>query len=317
MGKLAKLFMFLIFVVAFGLPRVAVDIHDRMKSQTETITELGDSLEDAEEKLVASEESRRILKDELDAKKRKLAQTEENLASARHQASIAKAQLRRKEKELNTNVDKVEKLLQDVMKLEEEKSVLEAKVAKEAAGTEAARGISGTEVPGQVRGAKEEFIEHGKVIAVSGDRLLTLNLRGGIGLDEATPSFFVHRGGRVLGKATVKKMHALTVVVETAGGELLRRLKQGDIVQVGEGKLLIPEALEGRVVQISRHGFLSIDVNVKLQPVSQPVFLVYRDGNLVGKVRVQKVISLFVITELGDKTSRMRIARGDYLRTLR
>ena len=155
------------------------------------------------------------------------------------------------------------------------------------------------------------------MVAVSGNRLLTLNLRGGIRLDETTPSFFVHRGGRVLGKAAVKRIHALTVVVETADGELLNRLKEGDLVQVEGDKLPIPELLEGRVVQISRHGFLSIDINVKSQPVSQPVFLVYRGGKFVGRVRAKKVISLFAITELGTKTSRMRIARGDYLRTPR
>jgi hypothetical protein len=317
MGKLAKLFMFLIFVVAFGFPRVAVDVHDRMKSQTETITELGDSLKDSEEKLVASEESRETLAIELDAEKSKRVRAEKDLASARRQASIAKAQLTRKEKELSTNLDKVEKLLQDVIKLEEEKSTLEAKVAKEAAETGTARRIPGAGESGEVPGAKEEFAQHGKVVAVLGSRLLTLNLRGGIGLDETTPSFFVHRGGRVLGKATVKRIHALTVVVETADRELLDRLKEGDLVQVEGDKLPIPELLEGKVVQISRHGFLSIDVNVKSQPVSQPVFLVYRNGKFVGRVRVKKVISLFAITELGTKTSRMRIAQGDYLRTPR
>jgi hypothetical protein len=314
MGKLAKLFMFLIFVIAFGLPRVAVDVRDRMKSQTEMITELGGSLKDAEEKLVASEESRRILEDELDAKKRKLAQTEEDLASARQQARIAKARLSRKEKELKTSLDKMENLLQDVMKLEGEKSVLEAKVVKE---TGVVRRVPGTEQPGETSGAGEEFTQHGKVVAVSGSRLLTLNLHGGMGLGEATPSFFVHRGGRVLGKVTVKKMHALTVVVETADRELLGQLKQGDTVEVGGDKLLIPESLEGKVVQISRHGFLSIDVNMKSLAGSQPVFLVYRGGNFVGEVRAQKVVSMFMITELGAKTYRMRIAQGDYLRAPR
>ena len=314
MGKLAKLFMFLIFVVAFGLPRVAVDVHDRMKSQTETITELGGSLKEAESKLIASEESRKALATELDGEKSKRVQAEKNLASARQQASIAKARLSRKEKELKTSLDKMEKLLQDVVKLEGEKSVLEAKVAKEPG---AVRRVPGTEQPGETSGVKEDVAQHGKVVAISGSRLLTLNLHGGMGLGEAAPSFFVHRGGRVLGKVTVKKMHALTVVVETADRELLGHLKQGDTVQVERDKLLIPESLEGKVVQISRHGFLSIDVNMKSQPDSQPVFLVYRGGNFVGKVRAQKVVSMFMITELGSKTYRMRIVQGDYLRAPR
>ncbi len=314
MGKLAKLFMFLIFVVAFGLPRVAVGVHDRMKSQTETITELGGSLKNAEDELVASEESKEALTVELDTEKSKRVQAEKNLASARRQASEAKTLLRKKEKELNTSLDKMENLLQDVIKLEEEKSALEAKVEKE---TEAVQRVPGTEEPGEISGAGEDFALHGKVIAVSGNRLLTLNLHGGIGPDEAAPSFFVHRGGRVLGKVTVKKMHALTVVVETSDRELLERLKQGDVVQVGEGKLLIPESLEGKVVQVSRHGFLSIDINMKPMQGSQPVFLVYRGGNLVGKVKAQKVVSMFMVTELGAKTYRMRIAQGDYLRAPR
>ncbi len=312
MGKLAKLFMFLIFVVAFGLPRVAIDITDRIRNRDETITDLRDTLKDTEEKLVASEESRRILEDELDAKKRKLAQTEEDLASTRRQLSITKGELSRKKEELSTCIGEREKLRQNVKKLEEEKSALEAQLHKVNEALTAIKRSIGIKVDAEATEGGKELSEQGKIIGISGSRFLTISLRTTVG-GRAVPSLFVHRGGKVVGEAVVTKVHGAAVVVEAGDEKFLERLMEGDQVRVEGEQLLIPELLEGAVYEVSRRGFVSIDTDRKLQKKLRPVFLVYRDGDFIGKVVSEKTISLFVIVEL--RVGRgARIIRGDYLR---
>ena len=128
------------------------------------------------------------------------------------------------------------------------------------------------------------------------------------------PTLFVHRRGKVLGKVAVRGIHEATVVIETSDEELLRQVRAGDMIEL-EGEELLPGGfLEGRVSTVSLHSFAGIDIDRESRGILSPVFLIYRGGELVGRLKSEKVVSLVVVAELGVATYGMRIARGDYLR---
>jgi hypothetical protein len=153
----------------------------------------------------------------------------------------------------------------------------------------------------------------GRVAGVYGNRYITISLNSRIG--DVTSPVFVHRRGRVLGKAALKNVYAATIVVEAADRGLLKKISAGDLVRLEGEKLLQPEFFEGRVSKISPHSFASIEVDRRAQFAAQPVFLIYRGNDVLGRIKSQKVISLVIVAELGGIKPGLRIAPKDYLRT--
>lgn len=316
MGKLAKFFLLIIFLIAVCLPPVAVKISDVISQCKQEATKLGENLKDTEGKLQRSEEEKDELSTTLDAEKKKAARLARNLSSMKQQLGSIKAELKKKAADLNSCVSERKKLEQQLRKLQEEKSVLEKKLLEEAEELAALKKIAdeGEIITTTTTANKPEKVPSklGKVLGTYGSRFMTVGLSAKIG--GGTPALFVHRRGKVLGKVVVKEIHEATVVIETDDKELLKQVKAGDMVELEGEELLSGSFLEGRVSTVSLHGFAGIDIDRESRVTLKPVFLIYRGGELVGSLSTEKVVSLVVVVELGTATYGMRIARGDYLR---
>ena len=318
MGKLAKLFLLIIFLIAVCFPPVTVKVSDVINQCKQEAAKLGENLKDTEGKLRTSEEERDELNATLDAEKEKSAGLARSLSSVEQQLGSVKAELKRKAADLNRCVSERKKLEQQSRKLQEEKSALEEKLLKEAEELAALKKIAEEfetrekEPAVSIRPVQEIVYRKGKLLGTYGSRFMTVGLGSKIG--GGTPTLFVHRRGKVLGKVAVRRIHEATVVIETNDEELLRQIRAGDRVEL-EGEELLPGGfLEGRVSTVSLHGFAGIDIDREPRGILNPVFLIYRGEELVGRLESEKVVSLIVVAELGAATYGMRIARGDYLR---
>lgn len=316
MGKLAKLFLLIIFLIAVCLPPVTVKVSDVINQRKQEIAKLGENLKDTEGKLRTSEEERDELSATLDAEKKKSAELARSLSFVERQLASVKAELKKKVADLNSCVSERKKLEQQSRKLQEEKSALEEKLLKETEELAALKKIvdRGEVITTTATANEREKVSSklGKVLGTYGSRFMTVGLCAKIG--GGAPVLFVHRRGKVLGKVVVRRLHEATVVIETSDEELLRQVRAGDIIEL-EGEELLPgEFLEGRVSTVSLHGFAGIDINKESRGILNPVFLIYRGGELVGRLESEKVVSLVVVAELGVATYGMRIARGDNLR---
>ena len=132
MGKLAKLFLLIIFLIAVCLLPVAVKVSDVINQRRQEAAKLGENLKDTEGKLRISEEERDELTTTLDAEREKSAGLARSLSSMERQLGSVKAELKKKAADLNRCVSERKKLEQQSRKLQEEKSVLEEFLLKEA-----------------------------------------------------------------------------------------------------------------------------------------------------------------------------------------
>ncbi len=316
MGKLGKFFLFLIFLIAAVFPPVAVKVRDTMQNQGEEITQFEVKAKGTEEKLQDAREEKKSLKTALDSEKRERAGVEKQLNSTKQQLSTVKDELKKKEADLNSCIVEREKLRENAKKLQEGKSPLEKELAKLTQELNTLKlGASFEKPPTDVTPGRE--MKHvpgrGRVAGVYGNRYLTISLSSKIG--NVTSPIFVHRRGRVLGKTALKKVHGATVVIEAAERELLKKIREGALVQLEGDELLQPELFEGRVSKISPLGFASIEVHRRVQTTAQPVFLIYREDNVVSRIKARRVVSLVIVAELGDIKPGIRVAPKDYLRT--
>ena len=316
MGKLAKILVFLILVIAILSLTIAVKVRDIMNKQEEDIAGLKTDVEETQEKLRITEEEKKAVEGELDTEKKERAKVQRELDLTKQNLSSVQDELRRKEVELNKCVIEKRKLEEQMKQFTEGEAALVERVAKltdelnnlKLSGT----GTEGYDVPDEGEGPPER----GRVEGIYGNRFVTITLNSKIG--DVTSPTFVYRRGKVLGKVTLNKVHSARVVIEAEEGELLENISEGDVVELeGEETLLRPELFEGRVATASRHDFVTIEVATPAHMIRQPSFVIYKGNEAVGTIKSTRIVYLVVVAELGGVKRRMRIAPKDYLRTPR
>ncbi len=316
MGKLSKIFLLLILLIAIAFPPVAVKVRDIMKKQGEEIAGLETDVAETEEKFRISEEERKAAEGELDTEKMERAKVERELDLTKQKLSSVQDGLSRKEAELNKCIIEKRKLEEDMKQFTKGEIALVERVARL---TEELNNLKmgGPGIEGYDDSADEEGLpERGRVEGIYGNRLLTISLRGKIG--DVTSPTFVYRRGKVLGKVTLNKVHSARVVIEAEESELLENISEGDVVELeGEETLLRPELFEGRVATTSRHDFVTIEVAAPAHMIRQPSFVIYKGDEAVGTIKSTRIVYLVVVAELGGVKRGMRIAPKDYLRTPR
>lgn len=317
MGKLAKIFLLLILLIAILSLPITVKVRDIMKNQGEEITGLETGVVETEEKLRITEEEKEAVEDELDKEKRERAKVETQLNLTKQKISSVQGELSRKEAELNKCVIEKMKLEEGTKQFTEGEAALVETVAKLTEELNKLKEI-GIEGYGKVIPDNQEKAVpgHGRIAGIYGNRFVTISLSGKIG--DVTSPAFVYRRGKLLAKVTLKRVHNATVVIEVEDSELLKDISEGDLVELeGEEMLLRPELFEGRVATVSRHDFVSIEVPRSAQMIRQPSFLIYKGNDGVSTIKSARVLSLVIVAELGGVKRGLRIAPKDYLRTPR
>ncbi len=316
MGKLAKIFLLLILLIAIAFPPVAVKVRDIMKKQGEEIAGLETDFAETEGKLRVTEEEKKAVEGELDTEKRERAKVQTELDLTKQRLSSVQNELSRKEAELNKCVIEKRQLEEQMKQFTEGEIALVERVAKlteelnnlKLGGT----GEGYDDIPNEGEGLPER----GRVEGIYGNRFVTITLNSKIG--DVTSPTFVYRRGKVLGKVTLNKVHSARVVIEAEESELLENISEGDAVELeGEETLLRPELFEGRVATASRHDFVTIEVATPAHMIRQPSFVIYKGNEAVGTIKSTRIVYLVVVAELGGVKRRMRIAPKDYLRTPR
>ena len=306
MGKLAKLFLLLIFIATLGLPPVAVKVGDIMQEQEERISTLGAKLKDTEEKLRETEEEKRKLEIALKEEQERRQKTEEELRST-------KAELKRTEDKLNSCIAERDRLKENIAKLQEEKAELEEKFAKQTKELNALKQLVSGKEEGMDLTAEGMLGADGKVIGIYGERFITLSLSDNIG--GIIPVLFHHRRGKVIGKLGIKKLYKASAVME-ADEDVLKNIAEGDLIELEGGeRLLQSELFEGRIEKVLEYGFVSIKVDKVAH--SYPVMLTYRQGKPIGEIKANNIESIVVVAELANVKPGIRIVPGDYLRAPR
>ena len=315
MGKLSKLFVFLIFIIAIGFPCVTVKVNSIMQNQETEIKQLGVSLKDTETKLQTSEEKTKSIKVTLDAEKGKRETAERNLKLTRNQLSSMKSELNKKKNQLSTWAAEKKTLQNEMSKLQNQKSQLETKYLKQAAELASLKGTITTQdiSTGPVQGEKS-IGGQGTIAGIAGNRYVTISLRKGIGLKK-NQEFFVYRRGKVLGKVNAREVYGATVVIENSDKDIVSRIIEGDLVKLDGEKLLAAGFLEGKATNVSPNGFAAINADEESRKKINPVFAIYRNGNLIGKLGSKKIVSLLVIADIvPTRGRRVRMSENDFLR---
>ncbi len=314
MGKLSKLFIFLIFIIAIGFPCVTVKVNSIMQNQETEIKQLGVSLKDTETKLQTSEEKTKSIKVTLDAEKGKRETAERNLKLTRNQLSSMRSELNKKENQLSTCAVEKKTLQNEMAKLQNQKSQLETKYLKQAAELASLKGtITTRDISTPVQGGNG-IHEQGIIAGITGNRYVTISLRKGIGLKK-NQEFFVYRRGKVLGKVNAREVCGATIVIENSDKDTVNRIIEGDLVKLDGEKLLEAGFLEGKATNVSPNGFAAINADEESREKINPVFAIYRDGNLIGKLNSKRIVSLLVIVDLVSvRGQRVKISGNDFLR---
>ena len=313
MGKLARIFLLLILLIAIAFPPVAVKVRDIMKKQGEEIAGLETDVEATQEKLRIAEEEKKAAEGELATEKKERAKVEKELDFTKQKFSSVQDELGRKEAELNKCVIEKRELEEEMKQFTKGETGLAEKLARLTEELNNLKIISGADDPNE---GEEALPERGRIEGIYGNRFVTITLNSKIG--DVTPPTFVYRRGKVLGKVTLNKVHSARVVIEVEESELLENISEGDAVELeGEETLLRPELFEGRVATASRHDFVTIEVAAPAHMIRQPSFVIYEGDEAVGTIKSTRIVYLVVVAELGGVKRRMRIAPKDYLRTPR
>lgn len=314
MGKLSKLFLFLIFVIAIGFPCVTVKVNSIMQNQETEIKQIGVSLKDTETKLQTSEEKTKSLKVTLDTEKGKRETAERNLKSTQNQLNSVKSELSKKKNQLSTCAVEKKTLQNEMTKLQNQKSEMETKYLKQAEELASLKGnITVQSISTEPEQGREGISGHGTITGVTGNRYITISMRKGIGLKK-NQEFFVYRRGKVLGKVNAREVYGATMVIENSDKDIVSRIIEGDLVKLDE-ELLAAGFLEGKAANVSPNGFAAINADEESRKKINPVFEIYRDGNLIGKLGSKRVVSLLVIVDLVPiRGSRVRMSENDFLR---
>ena len=315
MGKLSKLFIFLIFIIAVGFPCVTIKVNNMMQNQESEVKQLGVFLKDTEGKLQTSEKERGSLETSLSTEKGKRKTAERNLKSTQNQMNSVKSELSKNKNQLSTCAAEKKTLQNEMAKLQNQKSEMETKYLKQAAELASLKGnITAQNIgTGPVQGGKG-IHEQGAITGITGNRYVTISLRKGIGLKK-NQKFFVYRRGKVLGKVNAREVYGATVVIENSDKDIVSRIIEGDLVKLDGEKLLESGFLEGKATNVSPSGFAAINANEESRKKINTVFAIYRDANLIGKLGSERVVSLLVIADIVPiRGRRVRMSENDFLR---
>ncbi len=322
MGKLDRIVLLLILLIAIVSPPVAVKVRDIMNKQEEEINGLTTDVEETQEKLQITEEEKKAVEDKLDTEKRERAKVRRKLDLAEQKLISVQDEITGMETELNKCVIEKTTLEEELKQFTEGEAGLAEKVAELTEELSNLKmGFTDIDIEGNGdletdTNEGEALPERGRIEGIYGNRLLTISLNGKIG--NVTSPTFVYRRGKVLGKVTLNKIHSARVVIEVEESELLENISEGDVVELeGEEMLLRPELFEGRVVATSRHDFVTIEVATPAHMIRQPSFVMYQGDEAVGTIKSTRIVYLVVVAELGGVKRRMRIAPKDYFRTPR
>ncbi len=318
MGKLAKIFLLLIFLIAIAFPPVAVKVRDIMKKQEEGIDDFETVVAEIQDKLWITEEEKKAVEGELNTEKRKKAKIETELNLTERKLGSVQDELTDKETELNKCVIEKRGLEEDMKQFTQGEQALVQRVANLTEELNNLKlGGTNTQTYADVgANQREAHPERGRIEGIYGNRFVTISLHGKIG--QITSPTFVYRRGKVLGKVTLNKVHSARVVIEAQESELLENISEGDVVELrGAETLLRPELFEGRVATSSHHDFVTIEVATPAHMIRQPSFVIYKGNQPVGTIKSIRIVYLVIVAELGGVKRGMRIASKDYLRTPR
>lgn len=324
MGKIAKGFLFLIFIISLGLPPLAVRLRDTIDNQEKRIGELEVQLKETEDRLAEAKENIRSLNAQLKEEKikravveRKLRSTRAELAGTKKNLKNVKHQLKEVKSNWNESLAKNRKYLVKIAGLEEKNAALQKEVAEKTKELKKLRKIAkGSPEVSTPEGAKRHAASgKGTVVGVYGKKYMTVVFSGDI---LNTPvQIYVHRKGRVVGKVNLRQLSNPTVVIETEDTEMLRRINEGDTVKLQAKGLIKPGFIEGRVDEVSPQNFVSIDVSEEACVLKQPVLVVYKGQEAIGKIKASRIVSLMAVGEFGEMERGMSVAERDYLVTPR
>jgi len=323
MGKIAKVFLFLIFVIALVLPPLAVRVRDTIDSQQRRIEELEKELKETQEQLAEAREEIRSLEAQLKEEKerraaveRELRATKEKLERTESDLRNVKAELKETKSNWNDAVAKNRQYLAEIAALEEKNASLKKEVGEKTKEIEKLKKELGN-LPEEARGEKQrqEVSGQGMVVGTYGDKYLTMVFRGD--LIKSPIQVYVRRRGRVTGKANLRQLSNPTIVIQAEDDQILGKISEGDVVRLKGNAFIKPRMLEGQVDEISPQDYLSIEVSEESYAIKNPVFTVFKDQKAIGEIKAGKIVSLMVVGELGEMEKGTKVGTNDYLVTPR
>ncbi len=328
MGKIAKVLLALIVIIAVLLPAVALRQRSLVSDHLQTIAGLEQTLAETREELAETQEDLRNTRQELSDTRDELARTKRDLESARsdisrlegelrtekqnrerveadlrtrtQELSSARAEIRQKDSEINN-------LNSRISALEREKEVFEEKISEQEEEIETLKRVAGI----ADLDVEDVPLAEGRAIAAGGG-VLTASFRGNLGIMPWT-NMYISRRGRIVERVPLRQLHETNVVFEFGGG-IVDAVRQGDFVVMDEGEnILAPENFEGVISGFRREGFAVIELSEAVFVAELPEISVYRGEELILTAVPERVRSAVTVAEfqVGADT---RISRSDAVR---
>lgn len=328
MGKIAKILLALIIIIAVLLPAVALRIRGRIFDHEETIAGLERTLEETRKELEETQQTLQETRDELSETRDQLARTRRDLESARadirrlegelstekEQREKAEADLRTRTRELASAREEIGRkdseigrLRSTIERLEGEKKALQETIEEkegEIATLERIAGVAELDV-------EDVPLTEGRVVQ-SENAHLTASFRGNLGIMPWS-NLFVYRRGRIIERVPMRQLHETNVVFEFSP-EDLEKIRPGDFVVLGEDAgLLVPGGFAGEITNLHRHGFATITLAEEVILRDIPKVSVYRGDELLLEKTPGGLVSIITVAELSlDRDSRIR--SSDFVR---
>lgn len=328
MGKIAKVLLALIIIIAVLLPAVVLRNRSLVADHEQTIAGLEQTLEETREELAETQEDLQNTRQELSDTRDELARTKRDLESARsdirrlegelrtekenrekveadlrtrtQELSSARAEIRRKDSEINN-------LNSKISALETEKDSFQEKIAEQEEEIETLKRVAGV----ADLDVEDVPLAEGRVLAAGGG-VLTASFRGNLGIMPWT-NMFVSRRGRIVGRVPLRQLHETNVVFEF-NGDVVNDVRQGDFVVMEEGEnILFPENFEGVISGVRRHGFATIELSEAAFMTELPEISVYREEELILTAVPGRIKSAVTVAEF-QAGADVRIVRSDTVR---
>lgn len=272
------------------------DLSTQVKQKTRRINSLENQVAELENEVARHQENERNLQVALQQREEQVQSLMEQLAEQKRLAEAAAAN----QGELAVQVEQLRKAQAD----------LEAKL---------------NEVQ-QARDRLQYMLEHGgaapdetfagyagaltgEVIGAYPPTYLTIDLDSSAS-GGATPTLYVQRDGRIVGKIRARKIHYTTLVTEMA--EDIDGVRNGDSVRFENLDDGLPffKDISGTISAVHGMGFFSVDLS-RTDGDFHPALKVLRDGVPVADLDVAKVHLVTLVMELDPSSGPVELRKGD------
>lgn len=337
MSKKGKVGTIIFFLLSIGITISALKIIGNIEEGRKEIERLTASLEETMAELASVKEERTVLEEELELER-------ECLEKERRLTEKLQRELSQKIREIGGLREEVEGLQREVRRGKEEKDALGKRfeeLEKERAELEeryqdAQQVIANLQVKLEVKLgellppveniAVEDLpmelplvLVEGKVINTAWP-FLNLELNSEVVAD-LKPALSIYRRNRLIKELDTKRIKGATIIVKVALEGDLEGIGENDQVALGfsqnvEEMFILPY-MEGRILDVIRPGFLSINLGREGLEDAEPILLVYRDGELFRKIGLKSLDNLTILVETVEGTNIRGIREEDTVRLTR